>query len=927
MKPDHRQSRIVRNGEDVMAINRANLLCRVGFIALAQAAVAPAIAQEASTPPSDDIVITGIRLSTQQSINAKRLSDRIVDVITAEDIGKLPDQNIGESLQRVTGIQVNRRFGEVTGIQVRGLSQNRLEINGRTLVGSGANGDITFEDVSSELFAGVEVIKSPSANMTEGALGATVNLKTRQPLDFKDRLLAFSAQGLYAQNLKDHGLRASALYVDQIGDNFGFLVNLSYNKIVGREDFYRVSNYQGSSNLRTPGNVALPAAVLHPAFLEAWRNDVRFDRMGGNVAVQWKPSDSLEIVAEGSYFYTKKAETQFESQFRLDRTNSDRPANVGRPADPVFGLAPIVQSSTTSTRFANLLETATLTNVLTRSSVQNRPDSQRTYSFSVGANYDGGGRLRLAASFGGSGGKTDRNDQSLRLFALTNQSVSYDLTTAYDGTSSLPQVTFRGPGDLLSPTAFGGVQGATFSSAQDRIQPRFNSSYEGRFDLDYDVDLGPISTLQAGVRFAREKFRESRSDANFSAFTQFDRNGDGAATINELPAVEVAVVSDFFGSRNGGRIPSTFVVPRITSGSAYTEAYRLNPGLPLVFDAIGSSDVAQDTLAGYVQADLKGNLGVPFSGNVGMRVVKTDRTSRGFASNAAGVLTPISPGAKFTEWLPSANINFELTSNLNLRFAVAEVISRPSLDLVRPGIRLPNPGASGDCRASAGNPALTPFKATQYDASLEWYFAKASLLSAAVFHKEVGAFIVRSDFTEAVPANVNTTCGTLIVSRPVNGSKGKVQGFELNYQHALTFLPSPLDGLGVSANYTYARSDTPLINSITNERLPLPNLSRHSYNLVGYFEKYGFGARVAYNWRSSAFLDTAAANQGGPRLARPYGQLDLSVNYDISKNISVSLEAFNVTDAVQRVDRGFEGLFNDATRSERRIFFGVRARI
>jgi iron complex outermembrane recepter protein len=328
-------------------------------------------------------------------------------------------------------------------------------------------------------------------------------------------------------------------------------------------------------------------------------------------------------------------------------------------------------------------------------------------------------------------------------------------------------------------------------------------------------------------------------------------------------------------------------------------------------------DVTQDTLGLYAKANFEGDIGsVRLSGNAGVRYIDTVRATRGFLNN----VVPTISKATFGYVLPSANLAVDFSEDLTLRLAAAKVVSRPSLNDVSVSF-VPNTVSN---TGSRGNPDLRPFEATQFDATLEWYFAPASSLTGALFYKKVDSFTVLTVTREFIPG-FSERFGLFDISQPSNGEDGNIKGFELAYQHAFRFLPGPLENLGVQANYTYVDSETPLVDSITGASLPLPGLSKDSYTLIGYYEDKTVSARAAYTWRSGFLTSVGAAAAGGNRYLEARGQLDASIQVNLTRNFRLTAEGINLTKEREIHYLGVANRVALVQREDRRIFFGVAA--
>jgi iron complex outermembrane receptor protein len=369
---------------------------------------------------------------------------------------------------------------------------------------------------------------------------------------------------------------------------------------------------------------------------------------------------------------------------------------------------------------------------------------------------------------------------------------------------------------------------------------------------------------------------------------------------------------------------------------AAQDGKTFNPG---VISATGSSKVDEKVWGGYLMAALETQIGgMDLAINAGLRYEDTDYTSSGASSqvisavprrdqngNLTGqndiVLSPVQPIAfrgKYRDWLPSINLRLGLTDNLLLRFAASKVMTRPTLSDLSPRQSIQtNPGNETIRR---GNPDLQPFRAKQVEAGAEWYFAPGSLLSAAAFYKDIDSFVTLT----TTPQLVDQV--TFQVTVPDNGEGATVKGFEIGYRQSFdNWLPAPFDGFGIQASYNYTDSNAQYRNAVANVSFGLEGLSKNSYSLVGFYEKYGIQARVAYTYRDN-FLQVASGRNGEPEYFDAYGQLDVSLSYDIGNNFTVFADAINLNNAKEFIYSVSEDRTKEYRKTGRRVSAGVRVR-
>lgn len=835
----------------------------------------------ASSADTQDIVVTGYRRSLAAGVDVKRQSEQFVDAIVASDIGKLPDQSIAESLQRVSGVQIRRGLGEGTNVQIRGLKQVRTEVNGRSLIGPYGRGtpSITndgaydiLSQIPSELISRLEVTKLPSSDQVEGGLGGLVNIITLRPLDAPKTLISASIEGSYAEISKGFGYKIGGLVSQQFADGrFGVLLNVVYSdKPTQQDSFNSFAGFlpiTGSFDVNADGRPDYdPQGTGRTGSYIA---DLRYEylnenrkRLGVNGTVQWRPSDTLLLTWDTLYA-------------TLDMKRNRNWFAVPLNANP---------ASYTSATFSDkgVLVAGTITAPL-----QGNAEilDFRTRSITSGLNAAWkSGPLKIVAD-GTYSRATQVHDQTFtRVATLTNSAVSFDFRDR-----AVPSVSLPANVDLLNPAAF------RFTNSFDNRFDYVADEYAGRLDFTYSFGATSfVRSIEAGVRYSDYSYR------NLSFFNQLAVN----VPVSSRPANLTQPVS-YPGLIDGATgFPTKYLigVPLISGARYGCEAILGTPD-PVNCNpaALNPSftNVHEQTTAVYGKLSFETDLGAHrLSGNIGVRYVNLDRSAQGAIRditppNTIPTYSAIVGGRKFRDFLPSVVAKLDLTNQLLVRAGAARVISQPATEDLSPGLTV-NPNQSGSIAglASGGDPNLKPFQADQFDLSVEWYSSQGAALTMGLFYKDVSTFISTQTTAETVPGYV----GTYLVTRRSNGNGGKIKGVELLYQQPFTFLPAPFDGFGVQATYSYIDSSTPFVNSRTGEGLPIEGLSKHNFNLVGYYEKGGFGARLAYNYRSEFLRAISSGGEGA--FVAPIGQLDASVRYSFG-NFTASVEAANLTDFSQ----------------------------
>jgi iron complex outermembrane receptor protein len=915
----------------------------LGSLALALSFAASTQAQAQSTPPtqdqpaapgqdapaeepSDDIVVTGIRQSLAAAQAVKRESAQVVDAISAEDIGKFPDKNIGEALQRVTGVQITRAAGEGQSISIRGAdpSLNRVEINGQTalstVVGSGRA--VEFRDLPVEFVSRVEVVKSATPDMVEGGLGGTVRVITRRPFDSREPFIAGSAQGIYG-TLADKidpkfALIGSTLFNN---DTMGILVSATYEQRSLWYDQLRTTGWRQID--RDPATAGVQLLDLngngqgdfYPDIPRPVINRESTKRGAINGVFEWRPDTDFRAFIEGTY---TRSRLTLDSQF-LQLATVQNVANGGvDPAQTTIGG----DDTATRVRFIGSLAAPGGLGVSYRNILGTQ--DRNTFNGQVGADWTLG-RLTLQARGGYAKSRAYNNEINATAGALGLSSLTID----YANEQQAPNITLP-----IDQTTAQGINQLIVLR-----RPRYNNQEEvdGRLDAEFKPDGGFFTSLKAGIQRRTltadsEYYDKSITLNGYNGTTVVNTYASGVSanvTQSTVPAAQLtsqiqALVAanatlgdhDFFGNANLG----------------YNGGIRrwLNLGME-VADAVGVPDpftnpvpldtweVTDKNTAGYAQAAFAIEGGVRVTGVIGARVVDTRTTSDGFQVRA-GVVTPVSFEGHYTEFLPSLNLKAELVPDrLQLRATATEVLARPSPAQLAPRFALDAVGLTG----SRGNPALEPYRARQYDLGIEFYPSRTSYFSAGYFRKEIGSFVQNGSEAYVEP----TTGVTYTVTVPVNGtSKVTINGAEVGGQATLDFLPGFLGNLGVIANYTFSKdsgyADT---DFFTGEALSFPGLSRHSYNLSGFYEDSVFSARLSYNWRSE-YLITSRGRGNNPEFGEAFGQLDASAGVNLNDQVSLFFEAVNLTNAVRAENANSIYRRTIIETYGRRFYGGVRVR-
>lgn len=878
------------------AVRRRALAVCVSMLVAGQAMAQQSDIQDTTAATQlDTVQVTGTRSSVTRAQQIKQNAEQIVDSIVAEDIGKLPDNNVAEALQRISGIQITRNYGEGSTIAIRGLTQVRTELNGRDIFTANDGRGLSFEDVSAELLGGVNVYKNPSAEMIEGGLGGTVDLRTRLPFDYEGRKIAGSLQYNHYDLADDSKPAFSGMFSDRwqtgIGE-VGLLVNYSQQTSPFRQDTISLEPWYSQTDL--PGFEGTEVFVPHGAGVNTTVGERK--RRTGAVALQWRPRDDIEVQAQ-----VLRSDYDFRWQ--------DYSFFAYSGGDAMQGARDIVVND------RNELVSGVFQNTPADSNTSLTQRKSITTDYSLGAKWTVSPSLTLS---------TD-----VQYVDATTKGTRYIVGT---GMNATPFYTIDLSGDLpyLAVTDAVGNQGYLTDPANyvgwkfhlDNKDDNKGTEFAWRSDMDLAFEDGFARSFKAGVRYTD---RKAENQGNVWRFMWL------GAPFADFPNVGLVPnpITDFFRGKS-----YTFG-PTLSASDAAVENYEQTLAAfgadPLEFSPNNINNQREKTYAAYgVLRFGADDWGVPFDGNIGVRVVRTEVTSDGVRTGTdieGGGLLPVNVEQSYTDVLPSLNLRWMFTDQLQLRFAASKGISRPGFDKLNPNLSLSAADAGGGVTrrtGSAGNPNLKPMEATQFDTSLEWYFGQGSMMYGTAFYKKVDGFIANAVFNE-VYAGENWE-----ITRPVNGDDGKIKGVEVGYTQFFDFLPGWMSHFGLQTNYTYVDSKAPSPNATdTNGSqlvVPLEGLSKNSYNVILSYEVPRFQGRAAYNWRSDWLITTAGNGTGNlPVYNKGFGQLDASLRFNINEVWSVSLDGMNLLDTRNESYLGYTTRYRDFVINDRRYGITLRA--
>lgn len=881
----------------------------------------------------DTVEVRGVRASLVQSQVIKRDAEQIVDSVSAEDIGALPDRSVTETLQRVSGVTIDHFMArndpdhfsaEGSGVMIRGLTQVRGELNGRDIFSAASGRGLSFEDVPAELMAGVDVYKNPSAEIIEGGLGGTVNLRTRKPFDQPGRLIGGTADVNYGDFSKEWKPSASFLFSDRwqtgVGE-MGFLVDVAHSELATRSDGIQVEPF-----VRRTDDAVRAGSDFDQVYVPGginWRElDFNRKRDGVGAAFQWRPSDATEVYVQ---YLRSKYDMNWQERAAFFNDSNDAITPAAGTTFQYDDNGVFVSGSPVSSSWRG-----NLTSDGVRFNTDNRYANQKTTTSDISGGFSHylndnlvlRGDMQLVQS--------ESEQLDFTVFTATYlPGLSYDLSGKY------PSVAIQDPAYAADPANY------FWAAAMDHLAKNRGRQLSTRLDLEYTFeDSSWLRFARFGMRATSRTQTNKNSGYNWGVLTDnwatIPTTASGLATLDAYlnGSAHLYTFPNFF--RGKVNLPGNLQFPVDSLPKNYTATSEL---LQQFYDLRGwgwapDQYNLQDTNRQFERTEAAyamlyfGNdeaLGVPVDGNVGVRIVQTKTQADGYglfpdlsATAASDELKALYHGQYFdtnsrgtyTDVLPSLNLRFKLAEDLQWRIAASRAMARPDFTQLQAFLQLAatteNDGTVSEWTGTAGNPDLKPMTANQLDMALEWYFDSSDLLYTTLFYKDVKNYFSTQTRTESYGGQ------DWLVTRPYNMDKGVIQGFELGYTQFFDSLPGWMSGFGVTGNFTFVDSSggvntatDPYSNTtVIGVKLPLEGLSRRSYNLAGIYEQGPWSIRLAYNWRSRYLLTTSDAATHLPTWADDYGQLDGSAFYRFDDHWQLGVQANNLTDSTTKVLMG-----------------------
>lgn len=835
----------------------------------------PALAQEQKQAEEKQadvevVEVKGFRGSVQKSLNIKRLSSTIVDAVSAEDIGKFPDQTVADAMSRITGVQVEKTDGESDKVSIRGTAPhlNLTLLNGQNVASATASTSIltpsrgfNYSLLPAEVVETLEVHKSAQAKVDEGSIGGTVIVKTRKPLSTDRNYLVLSARDAYQESSGEHSPLLSGFYSWKNDDsNFGLNIGAVYKDNSIRRDRQTTAGFvEAQIDDKT---------FLAPSQIRASRYESDKDLNTFTATFEYAATDDLKLT--------------FNNLFSSVDVSNKQVANGAYVVGSVNDItnAQIVGDTIVSGQVQpNEADVNWAKEVLYSAGSHDGSYDTQVHDLHIeyrGDNYTWTTQLGHTRAEGDiQDDQVEFQSSALVGFDVSNGQMHYDLP------------------DDLTPAGYGGLY-----THRNLISNAQKESYI-QTDVNWLLDSEWLRSVDFGVKY--------RDHSKTSGLYKVVWHPDDVGAMTLADFTDGALVDDFMGE---GREQSDLYQFRYDNWDQWTENTK-----PLrEYDHMQYGfDLTEKTTSAYVQGNFAFD---KLSGNLGVRYARTDQRSEGVDfwmkyswDPASWTWIPVIVERDYSDFLPSLNLNYQLDDDVIIRFAAAKVMSRPDYDLLtsRRGYRKSawsnpkNPGFQG-------NPYLDPYRATQYDISAEYYFTKSSILSVAFFYKDISTYIDEQYFPVMLPDDEDNV-DEYNLKTPVNSDGGVNQGIEVNIQHDFD------NGFGVLANYTYADAD------MDEEGKELPNNSENTYNATAYYEKGDISLRLSYNYRGSYYAGVIGDMRW---YQKGYGQLDANISYNLNDNVTLLLQGVNLSDSKQEADLGDDNRPYFINHYGRRLFAGVQ---
>lgn len=890
----------------------------------------------------EEVVITGIRGSLTRAMDIKRDATGVVDSISAEDLGKFPDLNVAESLQRISGVSIDRSGGEGQAVTVRGLGPqfNTVLVNGRQLATDTNGREFNFDLLSADLIAGADVYKNTQASLQEGAIGATINVSTARPFDNPGFQLIGSVKGMYESLSEETSPSASLLVSNTFGDadNFGILFAASHQEREVQINQIATAGWRPGQTISNRNDGVLASNAYIPRNWDQIVDEQDRTRDNASLVLQWAPSDNLSITLDGfvSKFEIESEVTDLASWFEPDRV----------------GEATIDPGTGTLLAFTQEIDLHSGSGDPASDFVSHTRNSRDSTNEGYGLNVEWDINEKLVGTFDISNSTAENDRAGKDRFNVIGIINNYSFT----GGSS-PTVAHDGFENGALPDANRARlhynEKGLFPTDEDKIA-------EFKADFEYTPDTEVFQSFKFGF------YRQEREKKSFQIFgSQCAFCGYGVSAPLDTVGFRPFEANNFFN----GLINNFYTY----DGDAYVQ-FLADSGNPIVTTLQNNRyTIEEDISSLYIDFTFDFDLGdMPVEINLGARYAETDIEVEAIQSfiadviptsdltlfaNVLGPATVINQGDSYSNILPSLNIKLDIQDDMVLRFSAYDSLTRPTMSELSPATNFNEPRRQ-NLTASGGNPSLEPFTAENWDLSFEWYYGESSVFSVAVFDKEIENFITSltgeetftlfdrspDDGFRCSTANsplcaagtvlnpttpevdVVATSEELIgqqeiytVSRPRNGETANVTGYEIAITHVFE------NGFGIVANATVVDSNASL-GTDTADSFGLEGLG-DSHNLIVFYEQENWQARVAFNKREGFLRRIDNQFNGEPINTETFGQWDISASYDINDNFTVFFEGINITEEELVQTGRFKNQIYNIEDNGSRYAIGIRGRL
>jgi len=831
----------------------------------------------------DTVTVTGIRRGIESAISVKRDSTSIVEAVSAEDIGKLPDVSIAESIARLPGLAAQRVAGRAQVISVRGLSPDFATtlLNGRELVSTGDNRSVEFDQYPSELINGVTVYKTPDSGLIGQGLSGTIDMQTVRPLSYGDRVISVS--GRYQKNslgeaagVDPYGNRFNVSFVDKFADGtLGIALGYSHSDMAKQEN--QVGLYEPWQQIGDGWRPGVDPGTWYSDGIKALRRTGNAKRDGLMATIQYRPNNTWTSTLDAFYTDAEEYDTANQLEIHLGDFNG------GYDRLQVDGARVNGNGTFTGGIARNVYP-------LVRGMYNHREDNIKAFGWKNEITLES---VRIEADVSWS--KAERDETNLennlqRLPAPQLDSVALDFSG-----NGFPQLTpgmdYSDPSQLyLTNTIYGSGYGKVPHVDDElrsfRLTANFNAPESmGNWLSDFDI----------GANFADRRKRKTQAEGNINLGAQ------GETSI----AADLQYAPVNLGFAGAGLIPA-WNVP-----AAVARYMEFNPTTAESYLVPKQWAVEEEITTTWFRANINAMIGeIPVRGNVGIQAQHVDQfSSSNYWDESQPVgsqVIPIADGKSYTDFLPSLNLSFELPAENTLRFAMARQVARPRVDQLRASMEFGVDTSTGRPGASGGNPNLDPWVANAIDLSWEKYFGNRAYVAAAVFYKDLRSYIYTQtrdgyDFTNQVEQWLAVNGDTIDIpvqntgnySAPFNGQGGSLRGAELTASLPLDLFSDALRGFGVVASASYNDSDIQILDpesasSVGSDPIMLPGLSKRVYNFTAYYENNGFEIRVNQRKRSD-FIGEIGNFDGVRTLRYVKGEdvIDAQVAYSFAQGSSL----------------------------------------